>query len=74
MVVHVLMHTVVPCPRMCACEQVRSYGDEEAAKRATSAFKCLQPQDIAAAVMWCLAAPDHMEVNDVVVRPTEQLI
>jgi len=53
---------------------VRAYGDEAAAKAVTSAFKCLQPQDIAAAILWCLAAPDHMEVNDVVVRPTEQLI
>ena len=54
--------------------QVRAYGDLEAAERATSQFKCLQPVDVADAIMWCLSCPDNMEVNDVVIRPTEQLI
>jgi NADP-dependent 3-hydroxy acid dehydrogenase YdfG len=53
---------------------VRAFGDPEAGKRVTSQFKCLEPQDVAAAVAWCLAAPPHMEVDDVVVRPTEQLV
>ncbi len=53
---------------------VRAFGDPEAAKRATSQFKCLEPADIADAIVWCLSAPAHMEVDDVVVRPTEQLI
>ncbi len=53
---------------------VRAFGDPEAAKRATSQFKCLEPTDIADAIVWCLSAPAHMEVDDVVVRPTEQMI
>ncbi|KAG2499561.1 hypothetical protein HYH03_002506 [Edaphochlamys debaryana] len=53
---------------------VRAFGDAEATRKATSAFKCLQPVDVADAVMWCLSCPDHMEVNDIIVRPTEQLI
>lgn len=53
---------------------VRHGGDVEAAKRATSAFPCLQPTDVARAVLWVLAAPEHMEVNDIIVRPTAQLI
>lgn len=53
---------------------VRAYGDEAAAKAVTTQFPCLQPADIAAAILWCLAAPAHMEVDDVVVRPTQQLI
>ncbi|GFR45255.1 hypothetical protein Agub_g6361 [Astrephomene gubernaculifera] len=53
---------------------VRAFGDPEAARKATSQFKCLQPVDVADAVMWCLSCPEHMEVNDIVVRPTEQLI
>lgn len=53
---------------------VRAFGDAEATHKATSSFKCLQPVDIADAVMWCLSCPDHMEVNDIVVRPTEQLV
>ena len=52
----------------------RSFGDAAAAKEAVSSLKCLQPVDIAQAVIWCLAAPAHVEVNDVVVRPTEQLV
>ncbi|KXZ54697.1 hypothetical protein GPECTOR_4g765 [Gonium pectorale] len=53
---------------------VRSYGDPDATRSATSAFRCLQPVDVADAVMWCLSCPDHMEVNDIIVRPTEQLV
>lgn len=53
---------------------VRAFGDEEAARAVTSSMQCLQPSDIAEAVVWCLAAPQHMEVDDVVIRPTEQLI
>lgn len=53
---------------------VRAFGDEQAAKAVTSSMQCLQPSDIADAVLWCLSAPPHMEVDDVVVRPTQQLI
>lgn len=53
---------------------VRAFGDSEDAKRATRQFKCLQPEDVANAVLWALSAPEHMEVNDIVVRPAEQVI
>lgn len=53
---------------------MRNYGDMEAARRATSQFKCLQPVDVADAIMWCLSCPDNMEVNDIIIRPTEQLV
>lgn len=53
---------------------VRAYGDEAAAKAVTSAMKCLEPADVANAVLWCLSAPPHMEVNDIVIRPTEQMV
>lgn len=52
----------------------RAFGDPEAKARATSGMQCLQPDDIAAAIVWCLSAPPHVEVDDVVVRPTSQLI
>ena len=32
----------------------------------------IRPQDIAQAVVWALEAPPHMEVNDILVRPTAQ--
>ncbi len=54
--------------------QVRHKGDTEAARRATSAFPCLQPSDVASAILWALSVPDNMEVNDIVIRPTSQLI
>jgi NADP-dependent 3-hydroxy acid dehydrogenase YdfG len=54
--------------------KVRAFGDEEAARAAVSSMQCLQPSDVAEAVLWCLSAPAHMNVCDVVVRPTEQLI
>ncbi|KAL6748634.1 P-loop containing nucleoside triphosphate hydrolase protein [Haematococcus lacustris] len=53
---------------------VRAYGDKQTAQKTTSALKCLQPADIAQAVLWCLSSPPHVEVNDVVLRPTEQLV
>jgi hypothetical protein len=53
---------------------VRAFGDEEAARQVVSSMTCLQPSDVADAVLWCLSAPSHMEVNDIVIRPTEQLI
>jgi NADP-dependent 3-hydroxy acid dehydrogenase YdfG len=53
---------------------VRAFGDEAAAKAVTSSMKCLQPSDVANAVLWCLSAPSYMEVNDIVIRPTQQMI
>lgn len=53
---------------------VRAFGDAEAAKAVTSSMKCLEPADIASAILWCLSAPPHMEVNDIVIRPSEQMI
>lgn len=53
---------------------VRAFGDESAAKAVTSSMQCLQPSDVANAVLWCLSAPPYMEVNDIVIRPTQQMI
>eukprot|EP00955_Chlamydomonas_euryale_P076557 362713-Chlamydomonas_euryale.AAC.20 len=53
---------------------VKTYGDEAAARAATDAFQCLQPDDVAQAILWCLSAPDHVEVNDIVVRPSAQML
>jgi NADP-dependent 3-hydroxy acid dehydrogenase YdfG len=37
-------------------------------------MRCLDAGDVANAILWCLAAPAHMEVNDIVIRPTQQVI
>jgi len=50
----------------------RYHKSEEAAEKTYSRFKVLADTDVAEAVAWVLAAPPHMQVHDVLVRPTEQ--
>ena len=35
-------------------------------------MKGLQSEDVARAVLWCLSAPDHVDTNDILLRPVEQ--
>ena len=42
--------------------------EEEIARR----MKILEPRDVAEAVLWVVSRPSHMEVHDVLVRPTAQ--
>ncbi|KAK9915872.1 hypothetical protein WJX75_005527 [Coccomyxa subellipsoidea] len=51
---------------------VHGFGDEAAAKERYSTMKALQPVDIAEAVVWCLSAPDHVDTNDILLRPVQQ--
>jgi NADP-dependent 3-hydroxy acid dehydrogenase YdfG len=46
---------------------------EEKAQSLYSQFPVLQPQDIASAVDYILHQPDHVQVHDLLVRPTEQV-
>jgi NADP-dependent 3-hydroxy acid dehydrogenase YdfG len=59
---------------LAAAAQVRHNGDADAAARATASFPPLQPADVARCVVWALSAPDNVEVDDIVVRPTQQLV
>ncbi len=52
---------------------VQSFGDQQEARKRYEQFKCLEAADIAQAVLFCLASPDHMEVNDMQIRPTAQV-
>jgi NADP-dependent 3-hydroxy acid dehydrogenase YdfG len=45
---------------------------EEAAKKFYAQTTCLSSQDIANAVLYALAAPSHVDVNDIWMRPTPQ--
>ncbi|MEE2788759.1 MAG: SDR family NAD(P)-dependent oxidoreductase [Myxococcota bacterium] len=47
-------------------------GDAEAAAAVYERFPCLQPEDIARCVTHILAQPPHMEIHDVLLRPTAQ--
>ena len=47
-------------------------GTKEAAAELYSQFQMLRPQDIANTVQFLIGQPDHMEVHDVLLRPTAQ--
>ncbi|CAL4124913.1 unnamed protein product, partial [Meganyctiphanes norvegica] len=44
----------------------------ELAKKLYSSLHALQPQDVAASVVHVLSAPKHVQIHDILVRPTEQ--
>jgi NADP-dependent 3-hydroxy acid dehydrogenase YdfG len=50
----------------------RFHGSEEAARELYSQYEVLQPEDIAAAVLYALSSPPHVQVHDILVRPTNQ--
>ncbi|RXG56135.1 hypothetical protein Avbf_07220 [Armadillidium vulgare] len=50
----------------------RMYNDEEKGNELYNAFKCLQGEDIARSVLHIISSPAHVEINDIIIRPTEQ--
>ena len=50
----------------------RYHKSEEAAARTYGQFQVLQSEDIAEAVLYVLRQPPHVQVHDVLMRPTEQ--
>jgi NADP-dependent 3-hydroxy acid dehydrogenase YdfG len=46
----------------------RPGADDELARR----VRVLDPRDVAEAVLWVVTRPSHVEVHDVLVRPTAQ--
>jgi NADP-dependent 3-hydroxy acid dehydrogenase YdfG len=52
---------------------VRVGGDKAKAEAVYEGFKPLQPEDIAEAVIWCLERPPHVNVQELVVFPTDQV-
>jgi NADP-dependent 3-hydroxy acid dehydrogenase YdfG len=49
-----------------------AHGDAEHAQRTYSKFPVLQPGDIADMVAYALRAPAHVQIHDLLVRPTRQ--
>ena len=47
-------------------------GNPEKAEQTYRRYPCLQPEDIAGAVAYVLAAPGHVQVHDMLIRPTQQ--
>ncbi|CAL4127279.1 unnamed protein product, partial [Meganyctiphanes norvegica] len=46
----------------------------EIAKKMYSSLEALQPQDVAATVVHVLSAPQHVQIHDILMRPTEMKI
>jgi NADP-dependent 3-hydroxy acid dehydrogenase YdfG len=46
--------------------------DEEKARLTTSRYKVLEPSDVAEAVAYLLGQPPHVQVHDLLLRPTDQ--
>jgi len=51
---------------------LRLLNDKEKAAAHYSSIKCLQADDIAQVVIDILELPNHVEINDVLIRPTQQ--
>jgi len=47
-------------------------GSDEEARKLYESFECLQAEDIKDAVLFALQAPQRMEINDILIRPTDQ--
>ncbi|KAK7506753.1 hypothetical protein BaRGS_00002228 [Batillaria attramentaria] len=60
------------CPGFVETEFAPRYMGEAKGKAMYSSFQCLQPEDITSTILYILDAPLHVEVNDVMVRPTEE--
>ena len=48
------------------------HGDEAAAKKTYGRYKVLESADVAEAVAYVLSCPPHVQVHDVLMRPTDQ--
>ncbi|XP_066219302.1 dehydrogenase/reductase SDR family member 11 isoform X3 [Saccopteryx leptura] len=47
--------------------------DPEKAAAIYGQIECLKPEDVAAAVIYVLSAPPHVQIGDIQMRPTEQV-
>lgn len=50
----------------------RYHRSGEKARKTYSPFKVLEDVDVADAIAWVLGTPPHMQVHDVLIRPTDQ--
>ncbi len=52
--------------------RVRFRGDEERAKAVYRNKNCLRPNDVAEAIVWAVQRPKHVNIQEIVIYPTEQ--
>ena len=51
---------------------VRFKGDEARARAVYQGLKPLSPEDIADAIVYCATRPPHVNINDMIIMPTNQ--
>jgi 3-hydroxy acid dehydrogenase/malonic semialdehyde reductase len=51
---------------------VRFRGDDARARKVYADTRPLRPQDVAEAILWCCARPSHVNVQEMVLYPTDQ--
>lgn len=51
---------------------VRFRGDQERADRVYAGMTPLTPDDIADAVLWCATRPPHVNIDEIILKPTDQ--
>jgi len=52
--------------------EVRFKGDSARAKTVYEGLRPLQAEDVADAVLWCLTRPEHVNVQSILLMPTDQ--
>lgn len=51
---------------------VQNFGDSSKGEERYRSLQCLQPKDVAEAVVWAIQAPENVDVHDVLMRPVGQ--
>jgi 3-hydroxy acid dehydrogenase/malonic semialdehyde reductase len=51
---------------------VRFHGDQQRADKVYQGMTPLKPEDIAEAVAWCCTRPAHVNIEDMIITPTDQ--
>ena len=51
---------------------VRFRGDKQRADKVYQGVRPLKPEDVAEAVVWCCARPAHVNIEDMIITPTDQ--
>jgi serine 3-dehydrogenase len=52
--------------------KVRFRGDESKAADVYAGYRPLSPDDVAEAIVWCVSRPEHVDVQDMLIMPTDQ--
>ncbi len=52
--------------------QVRFHGDDEAADQVYADTRPLTAEDVADAILYCASRPDHVDIQELVIYPTDQ--